>query len=200
MKYKCLNASILIIITILLTACESVTTPKPSAYLRLEYPEAKYEVENIKKMPFTFDRNILGEQLKTKTLKAETTSYGVTIEYPAIAGAIYLTYKSIEENPEHLKTFLRDAQNFTQEHTQKADEIIEHPYENAERQVYGMFYKVGGNAASQSQFYVTDSLNHFLLGSLYFNTKPNYDSILPAASYLQNDIKRIMESVKWKKD
>ena len=60
-----------------------------------------------------------------------------------------------------------------------------------------MFYEVGGNAASQSQFYVTDSMRHFLTGSLYFYAKPNYDSILPAAHYLQQDIKHIMETVQW---
>ena len=60
-----------------------------------------------------------------------------------------------------------------------------------------MFYEVGGNAASQSQFYVTDSVNHFVTGSLYFYAKPNYDSILPAAHYLKKDIQHIMETIKW---
>ena len=55
-----------------------------------------------------------------------------------------------------------------------------------------------GNAASQSQFYLTDSISHFVTGSLYFNTKPNYDSILPAAVYLQKDIRHIMETMRWK--
>ena len=108
-----------------------------------------------------------------------------------------MTYKKIKSE-EKLISYLRDAQNFTQKHTQKADEIAERLYENQERKVYGMFYEVGGNAASQSQFYVTDSTNHFLTGSLYFYTKPNYDSILPASNYLQRDIQRIMESVIWK--
>lgn len=93
---------------------------------------------------------------------------------------------------------LKDAQGFTQEHTVKADEIAEQLYENKERKVYGMFYEVGGNAASQSQFYVTDSTSHFLTGSLYFYAKPNFDSILPAAKYLQKDIQHIMETVTWK--
>ena len=61
-----------------------------------------------------------------------------------------------------------------------------------------MFYEVTGNAASQAQFYVTDSINHFVTGSLYFYAKPNYDSIYPAANYLQKDIRRIMESMEWK--
>ena len=91
-----------------------------------------------------------------------------------------------------------DAQNITQKHSQKADEITEQPYINPERKVYGMFYEVGGNAASQSQFYVTDSTRHFITGSLYFYTKPNYDSILPAAHYLKRDIQHLMETIKWK--
>ena len=61
-----------------------------------------------------------------------------------------------------------------------------------------MFYEVTGNAASQAQFYVTDSTSHFVTGSLYFYAKPNYDSIYPAANYLEKDIRRIMESMEWK--
>jgi gliding motility-associated lipoprotein GldD len=52
--------------------------------------------------------------------------------------------------------------------------------------------------ASPAQFYVTDSVQHFLVGSLYFYAKPNYDSILPAANYLQKDMVQIMETIVWK--
>ncbi|WP_299383528.1 gliding motility lipoprotein GldD [uncultured Lacinutrix sp.] len=183
----------------LLVSCNEDPKPKPKAYLALEYPEAIYKTEDITKMPFTFDRNALGKNLKTKTLKGETTSYGINIEYPNLKGTIYITYKALEHNEKLLRTYLINAQNFTQEHTQKADVIDGIVYENPERKVYGMFYDVGGNAASQSQFYVTDSINHFITGSLYFYAKPNYDSILPAANYLQKDIMRIMESLEWKK-
>ncbi|MBR9845208.1 MAG: gliding motility lipoprotein GldD, partial [Algicola sp.] len=99
---------------------------------------------------------------------------------------------------DNLTDLLRDAQNLTQKHTMKADEIEGDIYENPKSKVFGMFYEVGGNAASQSQFYVTDSINHFLVGSLYFYAKPNYDSIYPAAVYLKNDIKHIMETIEWK--
>ncbi|WP_299890280.1 gliding motility lipoprotein GldD [uncultured Lacinutrix sp.] len=194
------NSLLFLIIIAIISSCGEDPTPKPKAYLRLDYPEAVYKTEDITKMPFTFDRNALGKNLRTKTLKGETVSYGVNIEYPNLKGTIYLTYKAIENNPEYLNLYLRNAQNFTQEHTQKADAIEEFVYENPERKVYGMFYDVGGNAASQSQFYVTDSINHFLTGSLYFFAKPNYDSILPAAHYLQKDIRRIMESLEWKEN
>lgn len=199
MKQTYIYFTLTICFIVVLSSCNDDPTPKPKAYLRLEYPEAIYKTENIDKMPFTFDRNALGKNISTKTLNGETISYGLNIMYPNLKGTIYLTYKAINNNPKYLNTFLRDAQNFTQEHTQKADAIEEFLYENTERNVYGMFYDVDGNAASQSQFYVTDSINHFLTGSLYFYAKPNYDSLLPAANYLQKDIRRIMESLEWKK-
>ncbi|WP_417290591.1 gliding motility lipoprotein GldD [Corallibacter sp.] len=194
MKY--LNIFAFILLFSLCLSCGNNPVPKPDAYLRLDYPEAEYQETNLN-VPFTFEKNKLAENVVLKPVRG-TEGYGINLEYPSLKGTIYLTYKPIEDSVEHLKTLLRDAQSFTQEHTLKADEIIEQIYENKKHKVYGMFYEVGGNAASQSQFYVTDSVNHFLTGSLYFYAKPNYDSILPAAYYLQKDIQHIMETVQWK--
>jgi gliding motility-associated lipoprotein GldD len=171
--------------------------PKPKGYLRLEYPNAHYEKAN-KKLPFDFEINKVGSQVGSKKLISTTESYGINIEYPLLKGTIFLTYKAINNNRDNLVAFLKDAQNLPEKHMIKADGIFSERYENTKNKVYGMFYEVDGNAASQSQFYVTDSVNHFLTGSLYFYAKPNYDSILPAANYLEKDIKHIMETIKWK--
>ncbi|HMC00177.1 MAG TPA: gliding motility lipoprotein GldD [Flavobacteriaceae bacterium] len=187
---------IVFIITIACFSCGNDPVPKPKAFLRLEYPEANYDKAQTD-LPFTFEKNILASKMTANLIDSDTESYGVTIEYPILKGTIFLTYKTINTR-ENLIVFLKDAQNFTQKHTIKADEITEQLYKNDKRKVYGMFYEVGGNAASQSQFYITDSISHFLTGSLYFYAKPNYDSILPAANYLQKDIKHIMETVEWK--
>lgn len=177
-------------------ACQEDFVPKPKAQLRLSYPEANYKL-NGSNLPFEFNVNTFSDTIKVSQLRNDTSSYAINIEYPKLKGTIYLTYKPVL-NDSILNQYFVDAQNFTQEHTRKADEIAEQIYSNNERKVYGMFYEVGGNAASQSQFYVTDSTKHFLTGSLYFYAKPNYDSILPAAHYLKKDIKQIMESVTWK--
>jgi len=65
--------------------------------------------------------------------------------------------------------------------------------------MYGRIYEILGNTASQIQFYVTDSTKNFVKGALYFNTTPNYDSILPAIAYLKKDIVHLMETMSWKK-
>lgn len=192
------NFFVLFTIVVLGFSCANETLPKPSAYLRLEYPNSEYKTFNTG-FPFTFEKNELAKEIKARAISTDSGSYAIDIIYPDLKGTIYLTYKPINNNKERLIKLLKDAQGFTQEHTLKADAISEQIFESKEKKVYGMFYEVGGNAASQSQFYVTDSLNHFLTGSLYFYAKPNYDSILPAANYLQKDIQHIMETVKWNK-
>lgn len=189
---------LLILSVFILSSCGNEDyVPKPKAELRLEYPKANYVDANLE-LPFTFEKNLLAKKVVLKELKSQTKSYGINLEYPLLKGTIFLTYKAIEKDKNNLKDFLRDAQKFTLEHTKKADEIPAYPFEDKKRKVYGMLSEVKGNVASPAQFYVTDSVNHFLTGSLYFYAKPNYDSILPAANYLQNDIKRIMETVTWK--
>jgi len=180
------------ILSLFLLGCGNDTLPKPKGYLRLEYPKAIYE-EAIVPLPFTFEKNKLSDPIKT--VKSTKTTNGIDINYSSLKATIYLTYKDVNGN---IDSLLRDAQNLTQKHTIKADAISHNTFENSESNVYGMLYEIDGNAASQSQFYVTDSTKHFLSGSLYFYAKPNYDSIYPAAEYLKKDIKRIMETVRWK--
>jgi gliding motility-associated lipoprotein GldD len=120
---------------------------------------------------------------------------GFSITYPKMKATVYLTYKPVTGN---LNNLLRDAQKLTYEHVIKADNIVEQPFLNGDKKVYGMFYQVGGNAATNSQFYVTDSLKHFITGSVYFYAKPNFDSIMPAASYIKNDMQTLVETLEWK--
>jgi gliding motility-associated lipoprotein GldD len=106
-----------------------------------------------------------------------------------------LTYKTVNGDIDKL---LRDAQKLTYEHVIKADDILEQPFVNKDKKVFGMFYQVDGNAATNSQFYATDSTKHFVTGSVYFYAKPNFDSIMPAADYIKNDMQTLMETLKWK--
>ena len=190
------NVIYLLIIAVFFS-CGEDPVPKPKAFLRLEYPQAKYVQAKVD-VPFSFETNLLATKLNTRNITATTESYGINIEYPLLKGTIFLTYKSIDHSKENLKDFLRDAHNLTQKHMIKADEIPYEDYINEDRNIYGRFSEVKGNVASPAQFYVTDSINHFLTGSLYFHAKPNYDSILPAANYLQKDIQHIMETLVWK--
>jgi gliding motility-associated lipoprotein GldD len=187
MVKKTITFSVLIVLLFLSFSCKNDVMPKPASYLRLDYPEAEY-VSFGNQCPFDFEVN-------SNAIVKEEENCGIAISYPKMKATIYLTYKPVRNDIDKL---LRDAQKLTYEHVIKADDILEQPYLNPEKKVYGMFYQVDGNAATNSQFYVTDSTKHFITGSVYFYAKPNFDSIMPAASYIKNDMQRLMETLKWK--
>ena len=185
MKFKLFLG--LLILALFVMSCQDEQIPKPKAKMRLEYPQGKLadlETEN-----FSFKYN----QLANAELNNDKA---YTISYPDMKGSIFLSYKKVDGN---LDKLIHDSKRLSYEHAAKADNIVEQPYVNPDARVFGALFEVQGNAASQSQFFVTDSTEHFLTGSVYFYTKPNYDSILPAASYLQNDIRGIIETLRWKK-
>lgn len=181
---------VLFFIVIGFYACKEDQQPKPKAFLALEYPEPHYEKVMLN-CPFTFEKNKIA-----KITPPRNKGYcWFNLEYPHMNGTIFLTYKPVNNN---LKKLLLDAQKLPLKHTIKASSIEGKQYINKKHNVYGNFYEVAGNAASQAQFYVTDSVHHFLTGSIYFNVEPNFDSIIPAASYLKKDIRHLMETVRWK--
>jgi gliding motility-associated lipoprotein GldD len=178
---------LILVFATLFSSCKDDVLPKPTSQLRLDYPVADY-VKFDNHCPFTFVMN-------SKAIVKEDKNCGFSIEYPKMKATVYLTYKTVNGD---LNKLLRDAQKLTYEHVIKADDILEQPFINSNKKVYGMFYQVGGNAATNTQFYATDSIKHFLTGSVYFYAKPNFDSIMPAASYIKDDMQRLMETLEWK--
>jgi gliding motility-associated lipoprotein GldD len=172
---------------LLFCSCKDEVVPKPTSHLSLDYPAPEY-APFANNCPFTFQMNF-DANIKGKP------DCSFQINYPKMKATIFLTYKPVNGN---INDLLRDAQKLTYEHVIKADDIVEQPYINPENKVYGMFYRIQGNAATNAQFYVTDSVKHFVTASVYFHAKPNFDSILPAASYVRNDMQAIMETMKWK--
>lgn len=171
----------------LVSSCKDDVVPKPESYLRLDYNEASY-ASFSNKCPYSFNMNQDAEI-------SEERDCSFKINYPRMRATVHLTYKPVNGN---IDLLLRDAQKLTYEHVIKADDILEQPFINSKQRVYGMFYRVGGNAATNTQFYVTDSVKHFVTGSVYFYARPNFDSIMPAADYITNDMRRLMETMEWK--
>ena len=177
----------LLLLLVFANSCKNDVLPKPASQLRLDYPVAKY-ASFSNHCPFEFEIN-------ENAIIKEDKNCGFSIHYPKMKATIYLTYKTVDNN---LNDLLRDAQKLTYEHVIKADDILEQPYVNNDKKVYGMFYRVDGNAATNSLFYATDSIKHFVTGSVYFYAKPKFDSIMPAASYVKNDMQRLLETIRWK--
>jgi len=96
-----------------------------------------------------------------------------------------------------LLRLMEEAYELTYKHTNKADFIQPKEIENGNGSV-GLIYYVGGDAASNIQFFLTDTTSHFVRGALYFYTRPNVDSLKPVVEFMVQDIEQLMESWEWK--
>ena len=182
------NFSFLLVIFIVVVSCKKNTLPKPKSYLKLQYPEISYSTFNAT-CPYTFEFS----EMAVISVKENCWA---TIKYPKLKATIHITYRAVDNN---LNEILREIEKLTYEHTIKADAIPNAlPYENFNKKVFAKLYNVEGNVASNIQFMATDSVKNVLAGSLYFYTKPNYDSILPAIKYIEKDIIHLVETLEWK--
>ena len=172
---------------IVMVSCGGETLPKPKGYLSLNYPEKVYKKITLAK-PYTFE-------IANNTQQKNLPKNWMKVEYPTLKASVDITYRPIENN---LRELLMEAEKLVFEHAIKADQITAPvEYVNPEKNVYGSVYQITGNAASQVQFHATDSAKNFLKGSLFFYTKPNYDSILPAIEYIKTDMIKMMETLEW---
>ncbi len=177
---------VLLFLMVVVVGCNGDAVPKPKAYLSLQYPEKTYEKTTVER-PYVFD-------IPSSSIVQKHPKNWLKITYPKLKASVDITYRPVKEN---LKELLMEADKLVFEHTIKADNISSRDYANDEKRVYGKLYDISGNAASQVQFHVTDSAKHFLKASLFFYSKPNYDSVLPAVDYIKQDMIRMMESLEW---
>lgn len=180
---------ITVLFSIFLISCgQEETLPKPKGYLSLNYPEKSYKALKIER-PYSF-------KVATNARVVSQPKQWLKIYYPKLKASVNITYRPVKNN---LRELLMEAEKLVFEHTIKAENISSKNFEDKKNKVYGSMYNITGNTASQVQFHVTDSAKHFLKGSLFFYSKPNYDSVFPAVAYIKKDMIQMMESLKWKK-
>ncbi|MFA6923398.1 MAG: gliding motility lipoprotein GldD [Bacteroidales bacterium] len=168
--------------------------PKPIGYLRIDLPEHSYKSFDTS-YPYKFDYSLYAKVVKDTERNKE--QYWINIEYPKYKAKIYISYKTVDDN---LGKYIEDSHTFINKHIPKANSINENTIINSKKRVFGVVYDIEGiGAASPLQFYLTDSTKKFIRGALYFNTKPNNDSIAPVIGYIKKDIARFIESFEWKK-
>lgn len=187
MKLKAARLSLAAAVLLLAGCTES--SPKPEAYFRIELEPKTYE-RSPGGRPYSFEypSNV------SRIVYSASDSGWFDIVYPRHNARIYCSYKPIDGN---FREISEDSRNFVYKHVIKADAIGEKAFDNPGASVHGILYDIRGNAASQVQFVITDSVRNCLRGALYFNEHPNKDSIAPVSDYIREDIIRIMETARW---
>ncbi len=192
------SSLILISCLCFLYACDEPAMPKPRGYFKVEFPQKEYVQFNDKDYPYSFEYPVYGKVIKDSTFfdTIPENPYWVNIYFPSFNSVIYLSYKQIDAKNQ-LNLMVKDGFKMTGKHSIKASFIDEIPI-NESGNKYGFIFDVGGNAATGKQFYVTDSIRHFIRGALYFNATPNYDSIQPSEQFLYKDMQHLIRTLQWK--
>ena len=167
--------------------------PKPRGYFRIDLPEKAYtKVDTIERYSFecpeyaflTYDRYSPDEK------------NWINIEMPQFKGSIHLTHKPVDGN---MADYLEDVHTMVTKHLQKANGVRDSLIVNEEHKVYGLFIEMDGKGvATPMQFYLTDSTRNFVRGALYFNFKPNNDSMQPVIRFIREDIDHLINTFEWK--
>jgi gliding motility-associated lipoprotein GldD len=118
------------------------------------------------------------------------------LDIPAFNGSIHFTYTPLRNASDLFKVY-DDAYRLANEHNRKADANSDYVFTNDDNRVYGLLFEIEGQVASPFQFVLTDSSRHALRGALYFNNKPEPDSMRPIIAFVRRDMVHMMNTLRW---
>lgn len=191
LQIKRIGFALFFSVILLVSGCKEGSTPKPRGYFRIEFPEKEY-TQLPAGWPYLFEIPAYSVALPDTSPQAEPN--WINIHIPQNKAEIHLSYKPVNNN---LFVFTEESRELTYKHTQKASAIEERIFMNPADKVYGTIYLISGNAASPIQFYLTDSIRHFLRGALYIRDVPNIDSLRPVIDFLIPDVIHLIETTHW---
>ena len=185
---------VMTIITLVFASCTSNYIPKPKGFNRIDLPEPEF-VSLPDSFPYNFQYSVHARLLKDSSWISEP--YWVDIYYPKMGANIQVTYKPINGQDQLRQEYQDDSYKLTTKHQVKAYSIeeINVLLPNGDIAVVN---ELEGQVPSQFQFYVTDSVHHFLRGALYFNTSTQNDSLAPVIEYMKQDIMHLLNSLEWR--
>lgn len=187
---------LILLLTTTLVACSEDPVPRPKGYFRIDLPTERY-------LPYQGDCPIQAEvpayarmarRGRDRTAATDTACW-VEMRFPHQRGEVYMTYRRVRND---LAELVNDAHAFKSKHEVKAVRIRSERIVRPEARVFGNLFEVDGNVASPLVFYLTDSTDHFLYGSLYFDARPNGDSLAPVTDRIRNDLRHFAQTLTWR--
>src|SRR5690606_11174405 len=150
----------------MLFACNSDYTIKQKGYFRIDFPEHQYQLFHDPIYPYSFEYPVYSGVTQDSTFFDDEpeSPYWINIDFPSMNGKIYISYKDLRKN--EFSKLVDDAFKLTYKHSTKAT-AIKDSLMYTPNGLSGIFFKVGGNAATGRQFFITDSTRHFIRGALY---------------------------------
>ena len=190
---------IFLVLGILLGSCKSEIEmiPRPRMYPRIVFPERNYVNFDKFYCPFSFKYPDYAEIVQDTVFFDEKPAHPCwfDLRFAPLNSSLHCSYYPIRNRADFDK-FVNDAFNMAGKHNIKADAREE--YLIQDKGISGIIFEIKGPVASPYQFFITDSLNHFMRGSLYINDAVNPDSTRIIVDFLKKDIEIMIEHFNWK--
>ena len=198
MKIKTQNSLIkLFFICIIFSSCnDPAPVPKPPTYLNINFPDHTYSYVKGD-CPYEFKLACLYNYKTIENLKLNSCIQEINLG--PLNGSLYLYYFSLPSK-DSLAEIINFANDKVDEHKIIADKIEFVQIIDSKNSVFGTFFELKGNVATNFQFYLTDSSQNFVRGEVLLNCRPNYDSLRPSLDYLKVDLLEMVHNFKWRKN
>jgi len=206
------------VLCVLTVACNSTYTSKKRGYYKITFPERGYTLFQEEGYPYSFEYPVYAKVVKDSTYfdNNPENPFWINIDFPQFGGKIFLSYKIIggkvvyrikQQNGTYKDStginvfdrLVNDAFMLTNKNesiaTSIRDSLVHTP-----NGITGVYFRVGGNAATARQFFLSDTTRHFFRGALYFDVTPNADSLRPVLDFLQADIDHLINTFRWKEN
>lgn len=189
------RALLIFTLGLILASCgEEQFTPKPPTYLRLELPEAKYQLYTDEcGYGFKMNENYTVEKAPSQN---ESSNCHRRIQLGALNGTIFFRYIDMTEPVAY---YINNSIDEVEVHQVKATNIKDKQIIRTEDRVFGTIFELEGDVATPFQFYLTDSTDRFVYAEILFNSRPNYDSLKPTLDYLTKDLDTLLQTFQWPK-
>lgn len=208
--------TLFILSVVLVAACNSNYTSKKTGYFNIDLPQKKYILFNEPGIPYSFEYPVYASIVKDSTYfdANPENDYWRNIDFKNLNAKIFLSYKAVggkalykikQPNGSYKDStgvnrydkMINDAFNLTNKNDDVATSKKDSLFTTANK-VSGLLFKLGGNAATQRQFFMTDTTKNFIRGALYFYASPNADSVKPVVDFIQKDIDHLITTFRWK--
>lgn len=201
---------------LLLAGCNSPYISKKRGYFNIELPQRSYQKFDRQGFPYSFEYPVYAQIVQDSSYfdTNPENPYWINIDFPQFHSRIFLSYKAIGgkalykiKQPDGsykdslgtnvFDKMVNDAFTLTNKNNVVSnsinDSLIHTP-----NGISGVFFKVGGNAATSKQFFLSDTIRNFIRGALYFEVAPNADSLKPVQDFLQADMDHMINTFRWK--
>lgn len=175
---------------LLLSGCRETPVPLPRGYFRIELPAPGY-VADVSPSGCTFERPVYARVGPGET-RDQITYF--TLDFLPLDAQTFVAHFPLRGD---LDAHIAAVHEEVATHEIKASGIGRRRFAFPERKVYGVLFDLEGPVATPIHIYATDSVSNFLHATVYFNHRPNPDSIAPSRERVQADLERWIETLAW---